>query len=67
MALNDQITQLQSQLDEEKKKNADYSGEDNQFKCQKKFSNSHMMRNGYQYSDRYLVIKASHYMQKKKL
>lgn len=54
-------------MNEEKKKNADYSGEDNQFKCQKKFSNSHMMRNGYQYSDRYLVIKASHYMQKRKL
>ena len=29
--------------------------------------NIHMMRNGYQYSDRYLVIKASHYMQKRKL
>lgn len=54
-------------MNEEKKKNDDYSGEDNQFKCQKKFSNSHMMRNGYQYSDRYLVIKASHYMQKRKL
>lgn len=54
-------------MNEEKKKNADYSGEDNQSKCQKKFSNSHMMRNGYQYSDRYLVIKASHYMQKRKL
>ncbi|WP_295134868.1 hypothetical protein [uncultured Catenibacterium sp.] len=54
-------------MNEEKKKNADYSGEDNQSECQKKFSNSHMMRNGYQYSDRYLVIKASHYMQKRKL
>lgn len=54
-------------MNEEKKKNADYSGEDNQSGCQKKFSNSHMMRNGYQYSDRYLVIKASHYMQKRKL
>ena len=54
-------------MNEEKKNNADYSGEDNQSECQKKFSNSHMMRNGYQYSDRYLVIKASHYMQKKKL
>ncbi|WP_295248594.1 hypothetical protein [uncultured Catenibacterium sp.] len=54
-------------MNEEKKKNADYNGEDNQLECQKKFSNSHMMRNGYQYSDRYLVIKASHYMQKRKL
>ena len=54
-------------MNEEKKKNADYNGEDNQSECQKKFSNSHMMRNGYQYSDRYLVIKASHYMQKRKL
>ena len=54
-------------MKEEKKTNAYYNGEDNQFKCQKKFSNIHMMRNGYQYSDRYLVIKASHYMQKRKL
>ncbi|WP_270467834.1 hypothetical protein [Catenibacterium mitsuokai] len=54
-------------MKEEKKTNADYNGEDNQFKCQKKFSNIHMMRNGYQYSDRYLVIKATHYMQKRKL
>ena len=54
-------------MNEEKKKNADYNGEDNQLECQKKISNSHMMRNGYQYSDRYLVIKASHYMQNSKL
>ena len=43
-------------MKEEKKTNADYNGED-----------IHMMRNGYQYSDRYLVVKASHYMQKRKL
>lgn len=54
-------------MNEEKKKNADYNGEDNQSECQKKFSKAYRMRNGYQYSDCYLVIKAAHYMQKKKL
>lgn len=54
-------------MNEEKKKNADYNGEDNQLKCQKNFSDKHMMGNGYFYTDCYLVIKASHYMQKRKL
>ncbi|WP_295090676.1 hypothetical protein [uncultured Catenibacterium sp.] len=52
----------------QEKKNAGYKGEAYQHKnCQKNFSNAHMMRNGYIYTDRVLIIKASYYMKKGKL
>lgn len=53
---------------QEKKKNAGIEGEACQRKnCRKKFSNAHMMRNGYTYTNRVLIIKASYYMKKGKL
>lgn len=52
----------------QEKKNAGYKGEAYQHKnCQKNFSNAHMTRNGYIYTDRVLIIKASYYMKKGKL
>ena len=46
----------------QEKKNAGYEGEADQHKnCRKKFSNAHMIRNGYIYTDRVLIIKASYY------
>ena len=49
----------------QEKKNAGYEGEADQHKnCRKKFSNAHMIRNGYIYTDRVLIIKASYYMKK---
>lgn len=46
----------------QEKKNAGYEGEADQHKnCRKKFSNAHMIRNGYTYTDRVLIIKASYY------
>lgn len=52
----------------QEKKNAGYEGEADQHKnCRKKFSNAHIMRNGYTYTDRVLIIKASYYMKKGKL
>ena len=52
----------------QEKKNAGYEGEADQHKnCRKKFSNAHMIRNGYIYTDRVLIIKASYYMKKGKL
>lgn len=53
-------------MTKEKKKNAGYEGEADQRNCRKKFSNAHIMRNGYYYNNRYLVIKASCYMLKGK-
>lgn len=55
-------------MTQEKKKNAGTEGEACQRKnCQKNFSNAHIMRNGYTYTNRVLIIKASHYMKKGKL
>lgn len=52
----------------QEKKNAGYEGEADQHKnCRKKFSNAHIMRNGYTYTDRVLIIKASYYMKRGKL
>lgn len=49
----------------QEKKNAGYEGEADQHKnCRKKFSNAHIMRNGYTYTDRVLIIKASYYMKR---
>ena len=54
-------------MTQEKKKNAGTEGEAYQREnCQKNFSNAHIMRNGYYYNNRYLVIKASCYMLKGK-
>ena len=40
----------------QEKKNAGYEGEADQHKnCRKKFSNAHMIRNGYIYTDRVLI------------
>ena len=51
----------------QEKKNAGYEGEACQREnCRKKFSNAHIMRNGYTYTDRVLIIKASCYMKKGK-
>ena len=52
----------------QEKKNAGIEGEACQREnCQKNFSNAHIMRNGYTYTNRVLIIKASHYMKKGKL
>ena len=52
----------------QEKKNAGYAREADQHKnCRKKFSNAHIMRNGYTYTNRVLIIKASYYMKKGKL
>lgn len=55
-------------MTQEKKKNAGIEGEACQRKnCQKNFSNAHIVRNGYIYTNRVIIIKASHYMKKGKL